>query len=146
MALGSRAGDNGRVMRYRTSPPHTAPLPPRRRNGLALWLVALVAALAVAAPAATLAASQTMVPACAGVNVRSSASTSAAIKVRLSTGSTVTVVAKVSGGSWSATCPTSKTGSTWYRISAVNGRSVSSLYGVSDVYAATGVLEAAPTP
>jgi hypothetical protein len=87
-----------------------------------------------------------MVPACAGVNVRASASTSATIKVRLSTSATVTVVAKVSGGSWSTTCPTFKSGSSWYRISAVNGKSVSSLYGVSYIYAATGVLKAAPTP
>ena len=87
-----------------------------------------------------------MAPACAGVNVRTSASTSAAIKVRLSTGSRVTVVAKVNGGSWSAICPTSKSGSTWYRISAVNGKSVSSLYGLTYIYAATGVLKAAPAP
>ncbi len=131
-------------MHYHDSPPRTTSLPPRRRAGIALWLVAIVAALAVAAPAVTLAATQTMVPACDGVNVRSSASTSATVKARLTTSSTVTVVGTLSGGAWSTTCPTAKSGSGWYKVSAINGRSVSSLYGVSYVYAATGVLKAAP--
>ena len=85
-----------------------------------------------------------MVPACSSVNIRTGTSTGSAIKASLTAGSTVTVVAKVSGSSWSATCPTPKSGSGWYRISAVNGRSVSSLYGVSYLYAATGVLKTAP--
>jgi hypothetical protein len=51
------------------------------------------------------------------------------------------VVATVSGSHWSTTCPGAKSGSTWYRISAINGRSVSSLYGRTYLYAATGVLK-----
>ena len=56
------------------------------------------------------------------------------------------MVATVSGSSWSAVCPTAKSGSGWYRISAVNGTSVRTLYGVSYLYGATGVLKAAPAP
>jgi hypothetical protein len=82
-----------------------------------------------------------MAPACAGVNLRSRPSTSAAIKVRLGTSARVTVVGSVSAAHWTATCPTSKSGSGWYRISAVNGKSVKSLFGVTWLYAATGVLK-----
>ena len=87
-----------------------------------------------------------MVPACSGVNLRTSASTAATKKVTLSLGTPVSVVATVSGTSWSTACPTTKSGSTWYRISQVNGSAVSALYGVSYLYAASGVLSPAPTP
>jgi lysozyme len=56
----------------------------------------------------------------------------------------VTTVAAVSGGSWRATCGTSVKGSRWLRIVAINGRSVRSLYGVSAVYAASGLFKAIP--
>ena len=120
----------------------------RPRSRAALWLVVavialLAAALAVASPA-TAAASTTMVPACSGVNVRTSPSTAAAIKTRLGANTKLTVVATVSGSGWSATCPTAKTGSSWYRISAIDGKSVSSLSGSSYLYAASGLLSAIP--
>jgi hypothetical protein len=82
-----------------------------------------------------------MAPACASVNVRTGTSTTAAVKVRLGTSARVTVVATVAGSHWAASCPTSKSGSGWYRISAVNGKSVKSLYDVTWLYAATGVLK-----
>ena len=81
-----------------------------------------------------------MVPACGGVNLRASASTAALIKVQLGFNDLVAVSGTVSGGSWSATCPTATTGSSWYVISRVNGQSVATLYGVSNLYVATGVL------
>ena len=87
------------------------------------------------------AATTTMVPACSGVNVRAGASTGATIKTSLGANARLTIVGKVAGGSWHTVCPTSKSGSTWYRISAINGKSVSSLYGVSILYAAGGVLK-----
>ena len=89
-----------------------------------------------AAPSTT-----TMAPSCAGVNLRTRPTTSGAVKVRLGTSARLTVVATVSGAHWSATCPTSRSGSGWYRISAVNGKTVKSLYGVTWLYAATGVLK-----
>jgi hypothetical protein len=88
-------------------------------------------------------ASTAMVPACSGVNVRTGASTTAGIKTRLTTGATLTVVATVSGTHWTTRCPGATSGATWYRISAINGKSVSSLYGRSYLYAATGVLKKA---
>jgi len=103
---------------------------------LVLATVLALAAVPVAPPAPAGAATD-YVAKCA-VNLRTSPSTSATIKDTLSTGDGITVTGTVSGGSWSATCGTSISGSDWYAITAVNGRSVSSLYGVSTVYAATG--------
>ena len=57
----------------------------------------------------------------------------------------VTASGKVSGASWSADCKTSVSGSTWYKITAVGGKSVSSLYGVSAVYAASGLFRSVTT-
>ena len=79
-------------------------------------------------------------PGCDGVNLRTSASTSGTIKTKAYLGTQLTVAGSVSGGSWSAVCPTSKSGSGWYKVTAINGSSVSSLYGVGVLYAATGVL------
>jgi len=65
------------------------------------------------------------------------------------TNTTVTVVATVTGSSWQTPCAgASVSGSTWYRISTVNGKSVSALYGVSYLYAATRLFKvvAAPAP
>jgi hypothetical protein len=127
-----------------------APLPTsvRPRSRTTLWAVAaitfaLAAFLVVTSPAAA-ATSTTMVPACSGVNVRTAVSTTAPIQTLLAASAKVTVVATVGGSHWSATCPGAKAGTTWYRISAVNGKSVSSLYGRSYLYAATGVLTAVP--
>ncbi|MCI0582665.1 MAG: SpoIID/LytB domain-containing protein [Chloroflexi bacterium] len=116
----------------------------RGRDWFAALLVAVVSALliGVAAVGTARAASQTLVPACDGVNIRTAASTSAAVKVRLPLASTVTVTGTVAGSAWGTSCPTWKSGSTWYTVSHINGTSVSSLYGVSTVYAATGVLKA----
>ena len=92
-----------------------------------------------ASPAGTV-----LVPGCDGINLRTGATTGTTAKVKLGINNSVTVTGTTSGGPWSATCPTSKSGSRWYVISEVNGQSVSSLYGVPALYAATGIL-AAPT-
>ena len=92
------------------------------------------------------------VPACSSINLRSSTSMSSTLVTRMVTGDVATVDGTVSGSSWSTTCPTAKSGSTWYRVTAVNGQSVSARFGVAVVYAATGVLTItsiagpAPTP
>ena len=80
-----------------------------------------------------------------GVRLRTSASTSATTKSIIDTNMVVTASSKVSGGSWAADCKTSVSGSSWYKITAVGGKSVSSLYGVSAVYAATGLFRVAST-
>ena len=98
-----------------------------------------------AAPAAVQAASQAMVPACSGVNLRSSPSTSAAVKARLTTSAKVTTVAIVAGSTWQTVCAGTKSGTSWYQVGYLNGTSVRSLYGVTYLYAATGVLKNAST-
>src|SRR6185503_18731571 len=80
-----------------------------------------------------------------GVRLRASASTSASTTSIIDMNEVVTASATVSGGDWAADCPSSVSGSTWYKITAVGGKSVSSLYGVSVVYAATGLFRALST-
>lgn len=87
-----------------------------------------------------------MAAACDSINLRASASTSGTIKGTINTGTQVTVVATVSGGAWSVACPTSTSGSSWLQISAVNGSSTTSLYGVSAVYAASALFTTIPNP
>jgi GH25 family lysozyme M1 (1,4-beta-N-acetylmuramidase) len=79
------------------------------------------------------------------VRLRSSASTAATTRAIIPTNEVVTASARVSGSSYSADCPSSVSGSAWYKITAVGGKSVSSLYGVSAVYAATGLFRAVST-
>jgi GH25 family lysozyme M1 (1,4-beta-N-acetylmuramidase) len=87
--------------------------------------------------------------ACDGVRLRTGTTTTAATKARLADGTKVTSSGAVSGGAWSGSCTDgTASGSTWYRITAVDGRSVSSLYGVSALYGAKSHFEppATPTP
>ncbi|HEV8403332.1 MAG TPA: SH3 domain-containing protein [Candidatus Limnocylindrales bacterium] len=130
--------------------PHTPPRTlVRHRQTTRVWLLSAVlglfGGLLVSVSQTAAAGSTTMIPACSGVNVRAAASTSSSIRTRLATSAKVTVVATVSGSHWSTTCPGAKSGSSWYRISAINGKSVSSVYGQSYLYAATGVLGALPS-
>lgn len=112
------------------------------RIGLALAM--LVALVAASGPApARAGTSTTLEAACGPVNLRTAASTSAAVKHQVAIGTNIIVSATVSGGPWSATCAGRKTsGSTWYRITAIDGRSVSSLVGTSVLYGATGLFTA----
>ena len=82
--------------------------------------------------------------ACSGVSIRTSASTGATKKATLAAGTNVTTGTQaVSGGSWSATCAgKTVSGKTWCAIKSINGRTVSALYGVSTLYAATGLFSA----
>ena len=108
--------------------------------------VALVAALSTAVPTASAATTPTtMVPACSGINVRTGASTGSAVRATLGANATLTITGKVSGGSWRTTCPTPKTGTTWYRVSEINGKAVEESFGVAQLYAAAGVLTDAPS-
>lgn len=120
----------------------------RRHAPRGRWLTALLAAatLVLMAVAPIAASSQTMAPACSGVNLRTSPSTSASIKISLTLANTLTVSGSVSGSSWGTSCPTWKSGSSWYSVTQVNGQSVASLYGVGVLYAAIGVLVPASAP
>ena len=79
------------------------------------------------------------------VNLRTKATTSATRKGTISAGTTVRVVATVtSGGSYSTECGgRDVSGKSWFKIDRVNGKSVSSLYGVSAVYGAAGLFRPA---
>ena len=97
------------------------------------------AVISIAAPTDAFGATATKAAACSGVNLRRSASTRAAIRTTIKVGTRVTVVATVTGNAWRVTCGGRTTSSNkWYRISAINGRSVKSLYGLSYLYSATG--------
>jgi GH25 family lysozyme M1 (1,4-beta-N-acetylmuramidase) len=92
------------------------------------------------------AASGTYVANC-DARLRASASTGASIIDTVSAGLSVTVSGQVSGSSWSATCGGSDvSGSSWHVITAVGGKTVSSLYGRAAVYAAAGLFSVATAP
>jgi GH25 family lysozyme M1 (1,4-beta-N-acetylmuramidase)/uncharacterized protein YgiM (DUF1202 family) len=76
------------------------------------------------------------------VRLRSSTSTAASTTAIIDTNVVVTSATKVTGGDWAADCKTEVSGSTWYKITAVAGKTVSSLYGVNAVYAASGLFRA----
>ena len=80
-----------------------------------------------------------------GANLRTSESASAPIKVSIPTGTRVAVDVGVAGTAWHASCAgKALSGSVWYRISAINAKSVQSLYGVAYLYAASGLFKPAP--
>jgi peptidoglycan/xylan/chitin deacetylase (PgdA/CDA1 family) len=86
------------------------------------------------------------VPNCDEANLRTAPNTSATIKVRLGLRSTLTVNGSVKGSPWNVVCPTSKSGTSWHVISAIDGVPVSSRYGVSVLYAAAGLFVPAGAP
>jgi SpoIID/LytB domain protein len=125
--------------------PQTAPLGVRQ----GAILLALVAAAFALLFTSTDALGATLVtPKCNDVNLRSGPATTYPRKAQVDTGARLTAVAKVSGGRYSAQCAGAQSGSAWYKISAINGKSVKSLYGVSYVYGARQLFKTLvnPTP
>ena len=81
---------------------------------------------------------------CDSVSLRVSPSTTSTKKGTLPAGASVLVARRVTGGSWSTTCAgDTDSGTSWYRIGYVSGKSVSSKYGVTYVYAATSLFKVA---
>ncbi len=70
-------------------------------------------------------------------NLRTGPTTSARVRKVVTVGTRVSVVATVTGGTWQTKCPRAVSARSWYRISAIGGTSVKSLYGVTYLYAAT---------
>ena len=70
-----------------------------------------------------------------GGKLRVGAGVPFAAKDDLDRGAMCTVTATVVGGPWTVN---GKDGNIWYRISAINGKAVSSLFGVANVFAAQG--------
>ena len=131
---------------HRGGPRPAGPRPSRVRAGsvgAALMSAVLLLGLTTTG---TLAAT-TMTPKCDAVNLRTGASTTYAKKTSVNEGARVTVVATVSGGSYGTACAgVSLYGSSWHKISAINGATVSSLYGVSYLYGASKLFKAVVTP
>ena len=126
----------------------THPAPASRhgaaRTALAAALIAITLVLALGSTGAL--AATTVTPKCDATNLRTGAGTTYARKTSVNIGAKLTVVTTVSGGSWSATCGTALSGSSWYRINSINGRTVSSLYGVTYLYGATKLFKTVTTP
>jgi stage II sporulation protein D len=120
----------------------------RRRPSSAAALSALAAALLlfVFSSGGTLAAT-TATPNCDSINLRTGPGTTYTKKTSVNTGAVLTVAATVTGGSYATSClGVSLSGSSWYRFSAINGTSVSSLYGVTYVYGASKLFKTVTTP
>jgi GH25 family lysozyme M1 (1,4-beta-N-acetylmuramidase) len=88
-----------------------------------------------------------IVTACDGVRLRTSAAVSATVTASINAGTVIGVASTVAGGAWSATCGgVTASGTDWYRINAIGTNSVSSLFGVSYLYAATGLFKIVSPP
>jgi SpoIID/LytB domain protein len=108
--------------------------------------VAMAALLLGLSSTGTLAAT-TVTPKCDAVNLRTGPSTTYTKKSSVNEGAQLTVVATVTGGSYATSClGVSLNGSSWHRISAINGKSVSSLYGVTYVYGASLLFKTVTVP
>ncbi|HEX3264494.1 MAG TPA: SpoIID/LytB domain-containing protein [Candidatus Limnocylindrales bacterium] len=114
------------------------------RAALSAALIAITLILALGSTGVL--AATTVTPKCDGTNLRTGPGTSYAKKTSVNIGTKLNVVTTVSGGSWTATCGTSLSGSSWYKISQINGRSVSSLYGVTYLYGASKLFTIIPAP
>src|SRR5215212_9144657 len=113
---------------------------PRMRRIHRSWLPLAVAALAalVVLPGfagQTDAATSKWTAKCS-INIRTAHKTSATVRKTISKDNIVTATGTVTGGSYAADCPTPVSGSSWLKIVAINGKSTSSMWGVSAVYAA----------
>jgi len=115
---------------------------PRLVAGLVAGLVLL--ALFPLAPAAV--AADTDYATSCSTRLRATPSMAATTLVTMPTDTIVTVAGTVAGDAWSTTCVTAVAGSTWFAITAVNGTSVASLYGVDVAYAASGLFRLATLP
>src|SRR4029077_101485 len=103
-------------------------------------LLALLLVTVIPAGAGLAAASTSAWSANCAVNVRTRPTTLATRKTVISTNAVVTASAKVAGGSYGTTCRTRLYGSSWLAITAINGRSVESLFGVATLYAASALF------
>jgi GH25 family lysozyme M1 (1,4-beta-N-acetylmuramidase) len=113
----------------------------RLRSMLPLATALLTVSVLLPAFAGSAAAASTTWASLCSANVRTSPKTTASVKKTIPSGTTVTAVGTVTGGAWSTTCPSSIKGSTWLKITAINGKSTSSLFGTSAVYGASGLFK-----
>jgi len=106
-----------------------------------LSAILVFAVVAVTLPGDAFGATLSKVALC-NANLRTSPSTSASARKVITTGTKVSANLRLVGGSWRTTCAgKAVSGSSWYRITAINGKSVKSLYGVTYLYAAVGLFK-----
>lgn len=114
---------------------------------LTFTIPAFVAVVLLMAAASVAAATSTEVPRCNGVKLRTGPSTADTVRAVIDTTTTVTVDGQVSGSTWQSLCAGQVlSGSTWARISSVDGTTVASRWGVPYVYAASGLLVGVASP
>src|SRR5215212_7483423 len=127
----------------------------RRAEPGRVTTTALIVAVLSAAILLILSSSKTlgatgMTPRCDDINLRAGPSTNRAAVGQVDEGDRVTVVNTVDGGGYGVSCNDEfRSGSRWRKISAINGRSVESLYGVDHVFAAAKLfrnLSTTPAP
>jgi len=119
------------------------PVPPRFVVAFLSASILFVAGAAFT-PGISLAADTTRAAAC-NVYLRTQATTSASAQVMINTDTRVTVTRAVIGTAYKTTCSgRTVSGSSWFLISAINGKTVKSLYGISYVYAAAGLFKTIP--
>ena len=122
----------------RPGPSHRRAVP-MLATGLAM-LVALTAVVTIA-PSPVLGA--TSLTARCDVNMRTKPSTTSNGLRTLDAGTRVTAAEKVKGSRWSARCAgDAVSGAGWWKITAINGKSVRSLFGRDVVYGAGGMFRA----
>ena len=109
-------------------------------------LVPVLLALTILPLAAGVAdASGTNFTANCGANLRSRPTTTSSIRKTIAADTVITAVSTVRAGWYKADCAGYVSGDAWFKITAIGGRSVSSLFGVSYVYGATRLFRASAT-
>ena len=104
----------------------------------------MFALAAVVSPSDALGASSTKVALCPA-NLRNAPSLASGVRKVSAVGTKMTVTGSVAGGSYRVSCAGRTVSSnTWYRVSAVNGKAVKSLFGRTYVYVAKGLVGMAP--
>ena len=126
--------------------PSTRPSRPTLIATAILSALFLFGMTAVSTPGPVLGATYPKVALCPA-NLRTSPSTTARVRTSIHTGAKVGAVTRVKGSAWRATCAGKVvSGTSWFRIATVNGKSVKALYGVTYLYAATGLFKAVVAP
>ena len=126
--------------------PSTRPSRPTLIATAILSALFLFGMTAVSTPGPVLGATYPKVALCPA-NLRTSPSTTARVRTSIHTGAKVGAVVRVKGSAWRATCAGKVvSGTSWFRIATVNGKSVKALYGVTYLYAATGLFKAYVAP
>jgi len=106
----------------------------------AIALALALAALPFSQAAPVAATTSGLYQANCSANLRTRPSTGATLKARIPANTVVRVSGIVSGSSYATTCRTGVSGSSWFVVTAIGGRSTSYLYGVAKLYIASKLV------